>query len=29
MRWSKPGLFGSPESGNAWSLSLDLISAHI
>ncbi len=27
MRWSKPGLSASPESGNAWSLSLDLISA--
>jgi UDP-GlcNAc:undecaprenyl-phosphate GlcNAc-1-phosphate transferase len=27
MRWSKPGSFAGLESGNAWSLSLDLISA--
>jgi len=27
LRWSKPGSFVRPESGNAWSLSLDLISA--
>jgi hypothetical protein len=27
LRWSKPGSFAKPESGNAWSLSLELISA--
>jgi len=27
LRWSKPGSFAGAESGNAWSLSLDLVSA--
>jgi len=27
LRWSKPGSFAKPDSGNAWSLSLDLVSA--
>jgi hypothetical protein len=27
MRWSKPGRTASPQSGNTWSLSLDLITA--